>query len=163
MSGQPLTEAERQRLHNLLLMAALSPFEGERANAIAAAARLAARRGMTLEEAAAAGGPPAADDPPPHDEAQLAAFVHLMDYQIGLAKMRRDAALRAARERGLVTASKPLRRLVRAVRFGRARTDPWRHAHTLLAETSLPFREIAHITGLSIYQVVGVKLKLRPA
>src|SRR3546814_1630412 len=42
------TEAERQRFHNLLQLAAESPFEGERANALAAATRLAVRCGLAL-------------------------------------------------------------------------------------------------------------------
>ena len=49
------SEAERQRFHNLLQLAAESPFEGERANALAAATRLATRCGLTLDEAAAGG------------------------------------------------------------------------------------------------------------
>src|SRR3546814_17575845 len=40
------TEAERQRFHNLLQLAAESPFEGERANALAADTRLAVRCGQ---------------------------------------------------------------------------------------------------------------------
>jgi len=43
------SEADRQRFHNLLHLAAESTFEGERANALAAAKRLAERFGLTLE------------------------------------------------------------------------------------------------------------------
>ena len=39
--------------------------------------------------------------------------------------------------------------------------NPFSHARTLIRETSLPLREIASITGLDIYQVVGLKLKMR--
>jgi hypothetical protein len=46
-------------------------------------------------------------------------------------------------------------------RVNRRRMNPSRHAATLLRETSLSFREIASITGLDIYAVVGLKLKLR--
>ena len=53
-----MTQAERERFHNLLLMAKESPFEGERRNALEAAERLAARHGLTLEEAARGGGEP---------------------------------------------------------------------------------------------------------
>ena len=35
------------------------------------------------------------------------------------------------------------------------------HAAVLLRETRLPFREVADITGLDIYDVVGMKLKMR--
>ena len=41
--------------------------------------------------------------------------------------------------------------------------EPWQHARLLLTETSLPLREIAEITGLDLYDVVGLKLKLRAA
>jgi len=44
---------ERRRFHNLLKLAAESPFEGEREAALAAAKRLAKKHGMSLEEAAA--------------------------------------------------------------------------------------------------------------
>ena len=47
-----MTAAERERFHNLLLMAKESPFEGERSNALEAAERMAKRNGLTLEEAA---------------------------------------------------------------------------------------------------------------
>ena len=44
-----------------------------------------------------------------------------------------------------------------------AALDPERdHARILLTETSLRLREIVDITGLDIYQVVGLKLSLRP-
>ena len=41
--------------------------------------------------------------------------------------------------------------------------DPAKHAAVLLQDTSLPFHEVAAITGLDIYEVVGLKLKLRAA
>ncbi len=59
--------AERRRFHNLLKLAAESPFQGERDAALAAAKRLAARRGMDLREAAAA-----AADAEPQPEPQPA-------------------------------------------------------------------------------------------
>ena len=39
--------------------------------------------------------------------------------------------------------------------------NPERHAAVLLRETKLPFREVAEITGLDVYKVVGMKLKMR--
>lgn len=173
------TEAERQRFHNLLQLAAESPFEGERANALAAATRLATRCGMTLDEAAAGGARQAprresersddfmADDLGfhPHSLDRFARAVHLMDNFILNDKARRAEALRAAQARGLdadelrkaVTASVTQARM----NMNRRRMNPDRHAATLLRETSLSFREIASITGLDIYSVVGLKLKLR--
>ncbi len=174
------TEAERQRFHNLLQLAAESPFEGERSNALAAAERLAKRLGLTLDEAAAGGldeEPPQqaprgdahmADDLGFHPESldRFARAVHLMDNFIMEDKARREAALRAAQARGLD--AEELRKAVtstvtQARTTKRRRMNPYRHAATLLRETSLSFREIANITGLDIYKVVGLKLKLRAA
>lgn len=172
------TEVERQRFHNLLQLAAESPFEGERSNALAAAERLAKRFGLTLDEAASGG---AEQEPPPdetrgdahmaddlgfHPESldRFARAAHLMDNFIMEDKVRREAALRAAQARGLdadelrkaVTSS-----VIQARASKRRRMNPNRHAATLLRETSLSFNEIANITGLDIYAVVGLKLKLR--
>lgn len=174
------TEAERQRFHNLLQLAAESPFEGERANALAAAERLARRFGLTLDEAAAGGAADEAPQPPPRGDSQMAddlgfrpesldrfaRAVHLMDNFIMEDKARREAALRAAQARGLD--ADELRKAVtstvtKARSAKRRRMNPYRHAATLLRETSLSFNEIANITGLDIYAVVGLKLKLRAA
>lgn len=173
------SEAERLRFHNLLQLAAESPFEGERANALAAAKRLAARFGLTLDEAAAAGG--ATQEPPPDaprgddhlaDDLgfapqgldRFARAVHLMDNFILHDKLRREAALRAAQARGLD--AEELRKAVTSTvtngKVNRRRMNPHRHAATLLRETSLSFHEISNITGLDIYAVVGLKLKMRP-
>lgn len=182
------TEAERQRFHNLLQLAAESPFEGERANALAAATRLAGRYGMTLDEAAAGGGAQedrprgrARDEYPDHGPRsddfmsddlgfrpqsldRFARAMHLMDNYILSDKVRREEALRAAQQRGLD--AEELRKAVAASVTQRKSTrqrrmNPDRHAATLLRETSLSFREISNITGLDIYAVVGLKLKLR--
>lgn len=172
------SEAERQRFHNLLQLAAESPYEGERANALAAATRLAARCGLTMDEAAAGGPtrqpppqPPRSDDFMaddlgfrPHTLDRFARAVHLMDGYIMNDKARRAEALREAQARGL-DAEELRRAVTSSVLNGRAskrrRMNPNRHAATLLRETSLSFREIANITGLDIYAVVGLKLKLR--
>ncbi|HMA14088.1 MAG TPA: DUF2786 domain-containing protein, partial [Kiloniellaceae bacterium] len=171
------SEAERQRFHNLLQLAAESPFEGERANALAAATRLATRCGLTLDEAAAGGSrqeprrePERSDDFMADDLGfrshgldRFARAVHLMDNFILSDKARRAEALREAQARGLD--ADELRKAVTASvtqsRMKRRRMNPDRHAATLLRETSLSFREIATITGLDIYSVVGLKLKLR--
>ncbi|WP_193371001.1 hypothetical protein [Pelagibius marinus] len=159
-------------------MAAESPFEGERSNALAAAERLAKRFGLTLDEAAAGGiDEPPPQEPPRGDEHmaddlgfnpesldRFARAVHLMDNFIMEDKARREAALRAAQSRGLD--AEELRKAVtssvaQARKTKQRRMNPYRHAATLLRETSLSFREIANITGLDIYKVVGLKLKLR--
>ena len=43
---------------------------------------------------------------------------------------------------------------------GRCRS-PYSFAKVLLSETSMPLREIVSLTGLDIYRVVGLKLKMR--
>ncbi|MGZ0188337.1 MAG: DUF2786 domain-containing protein [Alphaproteobacteria bacterium] len=59
-------KAEKQRFHNLLKLAAESPFEGERDAALAAAGRLAKKHDMDLREAAAASEPEPEPKPKPH-------------------------------------------------------------------------------------------------
>jgi len=49
----------------------------------------------------------------------------------------------------------------RLQRRNNRRRDPKSHARVLLAETSLPIKEICSITGLDIYEVVRLKLKMR--
>jgi hypothetical protein len=86
-----------------------------------------------------------------------------MDGYILNDKARRADALREAQSRGLD--ADELRRAVTSSvikgRSSRRRMNPNRHAAALLRETTLSFREIASITGLDIYAVVGLKLKLR--
>lgn len=161
-----LTEEDRVRFHNLLRLAAESPFAGERANALAAAKRLAGRYGMTLEEAAAP--EPPRPEPRRHWMGWTAPFPPdlMNDIETVLAdKARREAAFRAARARGLDAEETAARRAGRgrAGPTSRERMSPLSHARILLTETSLPFRDVAQITGLDIWQVVGLKLKLRAA
>ena len=171
MTARPFDSDERERFHNLLKLAAESPFEGERRNALAAADRMATRHGMTLEEAAVGGGAPAQEAPQaepeqPSDVRAFAHSLHLMDYYLHVDKLRRDAAMKAARERGLDPDDGPppaLRAATRDRRASRRRMNPMRHAAILLRETSLPFEEVAQITGLDVYKVVGMKLKMRAA
>ncbi len=121
-----MTQAERERFHNLLLMAKESPFEGERRNALEAAERLAARHGLTLEEAARGGGEAMQERPArgtaahmhrqarrsfDEAEAESAArerafaeysrFMRDVEDRNRAEKARRDEALRAAYARGL--------------------------------------------------------------
>lgn len=158
-------------------MAAESPFEGERANALAAATRLAQRNGLTLDEAAAGQtappGPETERDGPEGStfeqgarwrDQKLASYVHLMDEQIRRDKARRDAALEAAFSRGLdAELRKPVKKAeIRAPRNNRRR-EPRSHARVLLSETSLPLGEISDITGLDLQEVVALRLKMRGA
>ena len=168
---RPLTEAERVRFQSLLRMAAESPFPGERANALAAATRLAGQAGMSLDEAAAAGTQPHQEAPrrepmrepvsPLH--AELARQFLMLDRQIMADKARRDAAVREAIRRGLEWGDppEPAPRPRASTPVNNRRMDSHRHARVLLSETSLPLQEVSAITGLDIYEVVGMKLKLR--
>lgn len=138
---------------------------------MAAAERLAKRHGMTIEDAAAGGmqAPrPEYDRQSPNvaQERELARVVHLMDYQIQLDKARIAEATERAVERGLnlephptKTAPKPIRNWQTS--RSQQRMNPHRHAHVLLTETSMPIEEIASLTGLDVYKIAGMKLKLR--
>lgn len=147
-------------------------------NALAAATRLAERHGLSLEEAAAghdreARRPEAEPQPDSVQQGswwfdpRLASYVHLMDEQIRLDKLRRERALEAAYARGLdadlrAREARGGRAEIRAPRSGRKR-EPNSHARVLLRETSLPIEEIAAITGLDLHDVVALRLKMRGA
>ncbi len=166
-------------------LAAESPFAGERDNALAAATRLADGHGMTLDEAAAGGGDveqappkrrPVADPDFIRRRARQAAggasftgkraanAAHNVDSWQRSDKERFEQAVREAHERGLDAAER--RRAAappRPFRSKRGGRDPHSHASVLIRETSLPLAEICQLTGLDIYQVVGLKLKMRSA
>jgi len=77
-------------------------------------------------------------------------------------KERWESAMAKARARGLDgTEKKSKSPEQRSKSFSKARRNPVKHAEVLLKETSLPFEEIADITGLDVYDIVGMKLKLR--
>ena len=79
-------------------------------------------------------------------------------------KARWQNAVEKARQRGLVDGDESKVTASQHVRsFSKARRNPLKHAEVLLKETSLHFDEIAEITGLNVYEVVGIKLKLRKA
>jgi hypothetical protein len=101
-----------------------------------------------------------ADYEPP----EVGRFMHLTDIAIRLAKLQREAALAQAKARGLDAAEEAAarRRRDHVQRQNGRRMDPHDHARVLLTETSLRLRDIVDITGLDIYQVVGLKLALRP-
>jgi hypothetical protein len=168
----------------MLKLAAESPFAGERQNALAAATRLATGHGMTLEEAAAGGGDPELVRPPkrsPVDADTIrrkardavdgvrfanktaARSVHDIDGWHRLEKERFEKAVRDAHSRGLDAEERRRKNTpARPVRARHGGRDPKSHANILLRETSLPLAEICQMTGLDMYQVVGLKLKMRP-
>lgn len=179
MSDRPrsFSEGERKRFANLLKLASESPFEGERDAALAAAERMAHARGMSLHDAASMGAPPPRRGPDRPSSAQpdseaaarekarrdFARFVHASDAWIQADKARRETAMREARERGLDAEERRNQRNRQPPRSNGARRDPKVHAEVLLTETRLPLREVASITGLDIYKVVEIKLKMRKA
>lgn len=99
-----------------------------------------------------------------YDPPEVGRFMHLTDIAIRMAKMQHEAALAEARARGLdaAEAAAARRQADRPQRSSARRMNPRDHARILLTETSLRLREIVDITGLDIYQVVGLKLSLRP-
>ena len=87
-----------------------------------------------------------------------------MDVHIAMDKRRREAALQAARERGLdAELAAPAPRAVPRSRANRARMNPHAHARLLIRETKLSLQEIVEITGLDVYEVAAMKLKMRHA
>ncbi len=166
--SRPFNEGERARFHNLLKLAAESPFRGERSAALAAADRLAKRHDMTLEEAATGGPAPELPKKPvvsrrgPHEVQvrDVGRYVHLMDTWVSNDKARRDAALTEAYERGLDHDARK-GKSIQAPRRNPSKRNPHSHATVLLRETNLPMLEICSLTGLDIYEVVGLKLKMR--
>ncbi len=175
--SKEFSEAERTRFRNLLELAKGSKFEGERANALEAAKRIAKKHGMSLDEAARwtperapdvvrTGGAPFYQNSGNDDDP---AFFYPPQgpHSDELDKKRWQEAVKKAQDRGLDRAE---RKRAAAKENGsarrntnRSRRDPIKHATILLKETTLPFTEIADITGLDIYQIVGMKLKLRKA
>jgi hypothetical protein len=139
--------------------------------AVAAAERMAKSHGMTLQEAAGGGpAPPRPEAEPrrprgsgPSRAREVARAAQMMDGWIHTDKARRDAAVAAAQARGLDAEER--RRAAaeanRVIRRNDRRRDPVSHARVLLGETSLPLEEICNLTGLDIYEVVGMKLKMR--
>ena len=163
--------ADRRRLRVFLEIAAQSPFPGERANALAAAKRLAGRHGLSLREAVR--GPEAAPDPRPRETArrytarEMADIINLSEARLRADKERYERALREAVSRGLDRNDAAPGERNGAKGHARPRRNPRRrhsnsYARVLLNETSLPLGEIVTLTGLDIYKIAGMKLKMRP-
>lgn len=153
-------------------LAANSPFQGERDAALAAAERLVSKHGMTLDEAAQR----AVEDNETEAREQARAKTHAeqdaarrfreAEARRAADKERWEQAWQDAKARGLDEQPKekpkgPPPNFTRP-RSNRRR-NPVVFAQVLLKETGLPLQEIAAITQLDMYQVVGLKLKLRDA
>lgn len=158
-AGRAMTPAERERFDTFLKIAAESPFPGERANALDAARRLAGRHGMSLDQARR--GPAPRPGPPARPTPRTAAG--LAEARLRAERERHERALREAVARGL---DRETRARGGAARprpvFNARRRDSQSFARVLLEETRLPLTEIVSLTGLDIYKVVGLKLKMRP-
>ena len=171
ISGR-LSQKEQERFHNLLKLAANSPFEGERQAALAAAERLVAKHGMTLDEAAQRAEDNDLTEVSPAEKARARAEQEAarrfreQEAWRAADKSRWEQAYQEARARGLDDEPKPKGGAPNP-HFSRPRSNrrrnPAAFAETLLKETRLPLHEIAAITQLDIYQIVGIKLKLRQA
>jgi hypothetical protein len=185
--AQSFTPDERNRLTKLLVLAKESPYPGERQAALTAAERMAARKGLSLEDAARFAAHDA-EEAERRDQARRQeraredywarraqedsgfarrfhhAF-HAQDSQAAAASRARqrqrwaeeDAERRAAEDQ----------RMARNLRTNRRRSHrripPYEHARILILDTNLPLAEIAKLTGLSLHEVIAMKLKLRPA
>ena len=165
------TESERNRFRNLLELANGSKYKGERENALAAATRIASKHGMTLDEAARwtpgeKPGPIKEFYRRPRKASDFQYAPHTQQ-NANAEKHRWKAAMERAKERGLDKAEEARKEAQEAANQRRRKTgsrrDPVKHATILLKETSLPIEEIADITGLDVYQIVGIKLKARSA
>ena len=166
-----LSAAERERFNALVKVAAESPYPGERANALDAARRLAKRHGMSLQEAAGEPRGPTRTVQTPqrprrYTQREMAEIIAFSEARLRADKERYERALREARERGLDGgAIKPEMRpaATGAQKSSQRSRTPQSFARVLLSETTLPLREIVSLTGLDIYRVVGLKLKMRSA
>lgn len=161
------------RFRNLLELANSSKFEGERANALAAAERLATKHGLSLDEAAR-WSPEQAPQQPKYGRAhtgRMSPFDLRANSNVAADtksheedKARWQEAVQTAKTRGLdQEKGRSNRQESRPRSSSKSRRNPLTHAEVLLKETSLPCLEIVDITGLDIYTIVGMKLKLRKA
>ena len=142
-----LTQKEQDRFHNLLKLAAESPYEGERVAALLAAEPTEAEKVRR--------------------EAEQESIRRAREEEIARQadKSHWERAWKEARARGLDETAAKERERAKARTYqqprSRRRRNPIIFANTLLAETGMSLKEIADITQLDIYQVAGLKLKLR--
>lgn len=178
---QSLSSSQQQRFRKLLTLAAESPFAGEREAALAAAERMADSAGMDLEEAARACGRQEEQEREAAGQSRGAGEEMGPGWTETMSpSMRRaawagyawEAAASRARQRHREEVA---RRQREEEAQRRADSKRGRHnqprsdrsmprgdfARVLLLETGLPLRDIAEITDLGMYEVVGLKLKLR--
>ena len=170
LEKRPLRGPARDRFRALLKLASESPFEGERENAMAAATRLAEQHGMSLDEAAQPTKRLSEIEREQSDASQdgfkpseFASHFDASERSLRADKARREAALRDAIARGLDKNKQRAaeRTMYRKPSKKSSQRNPSNHAQVLLAETAFSLDEIVGLTGLDIYEVVGLKLKMR--
>ena len=154
-----MNDADRDRFRKLLTLAAESPFAGEREAALIAAERLADRNGLSLDEAARgfSGAEPSESESRrrrPRDAYDAAASRARQQHRQNVETQQRAEEQRQRDQRNWS-------RQFRA--RSRQRIPPLEHARILMQETRFPLREISTITGVSMHDLVGLKLKLREA
>ena len=166
--------SEQKRFVNLLELANRSKYRGERENALAAASRLANKFGMTLDQAAKLGlnytqGVNGDNKNTPDSFYENISKEEIRKNQVDIEsdKKRWQTAVENAKKRGLDQENKIRKNTKKTSNFRRtnntSRREPFIHAMILLKETSLSFKEIANITGISVYKVIALKLKTRKA
>lgn len=182
--SESFTPDERSRLHKLLVLAKESPYPGERRAALAAAERLAARKGLSLEDAAsfaAHDAEMAAEREQREQQKQRESYWQKRSaedadfarrfHQAYHAHDSQAAAASRARQRAQWAKDEAERKAAREAREARSRSfrrrsgrriPPTEHAKVLIRETNLPLSEIARITGIELNDLIALKLKLRP-
>ena len=170
LEKRPLRGPAKDRFRALLKLASESPFEGERENAMAAAGRLAEQHGLTLDEAAqpteriaALQSSRSADAQERSKASEFADYFDTTERSLRADKARREAALRDAIARGLDKDKRGSseRTAQRKASKKPSQRNPRNYAQVLLTETAFSLEEIVGLTGLDIYEVVGLKLMMR--
>ena len=163
----PNSETQK-RFSNLLELAKRSKFRGERNNALSAAKRIAKKHGMTIKEFEKGASKPKAANSRPwanknkQKKENLGSELFKNINNTYHEKERWQRAVNSAKARGLdENIRKRANVFEKSLNLSKNKRPAGKHAEVLLKETSLSFKEIMDITGLNIYQVVGIKLKLR--
>ena len=165
--SSPNSETQK-RFSNLLELAKRSKFKGERNNALSAARRIAKKHGMTIKEFEKGTLKPKDTNSrrwtnksrQKKENIANELFKNINDSYYE--KERWQRAVNSAKARGLDENIRKRENIFeKSMSLSKNKRPAGKHAEVLLKETSLSFKEITEITGLNIYHVVGIKLKLR--
>ena len=165
--SHPNSETQK-RFSNLLELAKRSKFRGERNNALSAAKRIAEKHGMTIKEFEKGASKPKDANSRPwanknrQKKENIASELFKNINDTYHEKERWQRAVNSAKARGLDENIRKRENIFeKSISLSKNKRPAGKHAEVLLKETSLSFKEITEITGLNIYHVVGIKLKLR--